>query len=45
MDGKKVFDKIPENNELNLSLLKSGIYIMRVYFGPNDLNTIKIEKQ
>jgi hypothetical protein len=45
MDGKKVINKAPENNELNLSSLPIGVYVMRVYFETNALKTIKIEKQ
>jgi hypothetical protein len=45
MDGKKLINKAPENDMLNLSTLAKGIYLMRVYFGKNDLRTIKIEKQ
>ena len=44
--GKQVFEQsVFENNNLNISKLKDGVYNVRIYFTTTGIRTIKIMKQ
>lgn len=46
MSGKIVLNiKRLENNEINTSELKSGVYFLQAYFSENEVKTVKILKQ